>query len=91
MSSEDSLPDGAVPFMDQRLPPDAVELLPVPAELAAFIELEISARGITIPEDELLELRFASPELATMAFMLQRAPDSTLLALMPPGALRRPS
>lgn len=91
MSSEDSLPDGAVPFMDQRLPPDAVELLPVPAELAAFIELEISARGITIPEDELLELRFASPELATMAFMLQRAPDGTLLALMPPGALRRPS
>jgi hypothetical protein len=91
MSSEDSLPDGAVPFMDQRLPRDAVELLPVPAELAAFIELEIEACGITIPDDEPMELRFAAPELATMAFMLQRAPDGTLLALMPPGALRRPS
>lgn len=91
MSSEDSLPDGAVPFMDQRLPPDAVELLPVPAELAAFIEQEITAREITLPEDEPFELRFTSPELATMAFMLQRAPDGTLLALMPPGALRRPS
>lgn len=91
MSSEDSLPDGAVPFMDQRLPPDAAELLPVPAELAAFIEREISARGITIPEGELPELPFASPELATEAFMLQRAPEGTLLALMPPGALRQPS
>lgn len=91
MSSVDSLPDGAVPLTDQRLPPDVVELLPVPAAPAAFIELEIAACAITIPEDELIELRFASPELATMAFMLQRAPDGTLLALMPPGALRRPS
>ena len=91
MNSEDPLPDGAVPFMDQRLPPDAVRLLPVPAELASFIEREITARGITVPDDELLELRFASPGMAAMAFMLQRGPDGTLLALMPPGALRQPS
>lgn len=45
----------------------------------------------SLPDDEPMELRFASPELATLAFMLQRSPDGTLLALMPPGALRRPS
>jgi len=91
MTRHDDIPDGAVPFMDRRFPPAETELLLAPGELAAFLEAEISRRGIDIPAEEsgeLLELRLESPDLATMIFMLCRRADGHLLVQAPPTALR---
>lgn len=93
-SDDESINDGAIPFMDKRFAPGETQLLPVPEELSAFLENEISKRGIELPADatgELLELRLKSEDLATMIFMLCRRVDGSLLVQAPPAALRKPN